>query len=251
MAVNSLEGQVALVTGASRGIGAVIARRLAQDGAKVAVNYQSSKEAARQVAQSIIDLGGEALVMAGDVSREDSAEGIVKQVLEQWGRIDILVNNAGITRDRLLLRMTAEDWDRVIEVNLRGAFLCTRYVMPHLIRRRQGRVINISSVVGLGGNPGQANYAASKAGLIGFTKAVAREVASRNITVNALAPGFIDTGGMVDQMTEEARKQVLGRIPMGRFGSADDVAEAVVFLCGPGAGYITGQVLTIDGGMIS
>ena len=251
MAVNSLEGQVALVTGASRGIGAVIARRLAQDGAKVAVNYQSSEEAARQVAQSIIDLGGEALVMAGDVSREDSAEGFVKQVLEQWGRIDILVNNAGITRDRLLLRMTAEDWDRVIEVNLRGAFLCTRYVMPHLIRRRQGRVINISSVVGLGGNPGQANYAASKAGLIGFTKAVAREVASRNITVNALAPGFIDTGGMVDQMTEEARKQVLGRIPMGRFGSADDVAEAVVFLCGPGAGYITGQVLTIDGGMIS
>ena len=251
MAVNSLEGQVALVTGASRGIGAVIARRLAQDGAKVAVNYQSSEEAARQVAQSIIDLGGEALVMAGDVSREDSAEGIVKQVLEQWGRIDILVNNAGITRDRLLLRMTAEDWDRVIEVNLRGAFLCTRYVMPHLIRRRQGRVINISSVVGLGGNPGQANYAASKAGLIGFTKAVAREVASRNITVNALAPGFIDTGGMVDQMTEEARKQVLGRIPMGRFGSADDVAEAVVFLCGAGAGYITGQVLTIDGGMIS
>ena len=251
MAVNSLEGQVALVTGASRGIGAVIARRLAQDGAKVAVNYQSSEEAARQVAQSIIDLGGEALVMAGDVSREDSAEGFVKQVLEQWGRVDILVNNAGITRDRLLLRMTAEDWDRVIEVNLRGAFLCTRYVMPHLIRRRQGRVINISSVVGLGGNPGQANYAASKAGLIGFTKAVAREVASRNITVNALAPGFIDTGGMVDQMTEEARKQVLGRIPMGRFGSADDVAEAVVFLCGPGAGYITGQVLTIDGGMIS
>ena len=251
MAVNSLEGQVALVTGASRGIGAVIARRLAQDGAKVAVNYQSSEEAARQVAQSIIDLGGEALVMAGDVSREDSAEGFVKQVLEQWGRIDILVNNAGITRDRLLLRMTAEDWDRVIEVNLRGAFLCTRYVMPHLIRRRQGRVINISSVVGLGGNPGQANYAASKAGLIGFTKAVAREVASRNITVNALAPGFIDTGGMVGQMTEEARKQVLGRIPMGRFGSADDVAEAVVFLCGAGAGYITGQVLTIDGGMIS
>ena len=146
--------------------------------------------------------------------------------------------------------MTPEDWDRVLEVNLRGAFLCTKYVMPHLIRRRQGRVVNISSVVGLGGNPGQANYAASKAGLIGFTKAVAREVASRNITVNALAPGFIDTGGMVDQMTEEARKTVLGRIPMERFGSAEDVAEAVSFLCGLGAGYITGQVLTIDGGMV-
>ena len=250
MAAAGLEGQVALVTGASRGIGAVIARRLAQEGARVAVNYQSSEEAARQVVQSITDGGGEAAVMAGDVSQEDSANTLVKQVLEQWGRIDILVNNAGITRDRLLLRMTPEDWDRVLEVNLRGAFLCTKYVMPHLIRRRQGRVVNISSVVGLGGNPGQANYAASKAGLIGFTKAVAREVASRNITVNALAPGFIDSGGMVDQMTEEARNLALSRIPMARFGSADDVAEAVVFLCSPGAAYITGQVLTIDGGMV-
>ena len=250
MAAAGLEGQVALVTGASRGIGAVIARRLAQEGARVAVNYQSSEEAARQVVQSITDGGGEAAVMAGDVSQEDSANTLVKQVLERWGRIDILVNNAGITRDRLLLRMTPEDWDRVLEVNLRGAFLCTKYVMPHLIRRRQGRVVNISSVVGLGGNPGQANYAASKAGLIGFTKAVAREVASRNITVNALAPGFIDSGGMVDQMTEEARNLALSRIPMARFGSADDVAEGVVFLCSPGAAYITGQVLTIDGGMV-
>ena len=245
-----LAEQVALVTGASRGIGAVIAQRLAQDGAKVAVNYQASEEAARQVVQGITGTGGEAAVMSGDVSKEEDADALVKSVLEQWGRIDILVNNAGITRDRLLLRMTPDDWDRVLEVNLRGAFLCTKYVMPHLIRRRQGRVVNISSVVGIGGNPGQANYAASKAGLIGFTKAVAREVASRNITVNALAPGFIDTGGMVDQMTEEARKTVLGRIPMERFGSADDVAEAVLFLCGPGAGYITGQVITIDGGMV-
>lgn len=245
-----LTEQVALVTGASRGIGAVIARRLARDGARVAVNYQASEDAARQVAQGITEAGGEAAVLAGDVSQEEEADSLIKQVIEQWGRIDILVNNAGITRDRLLLRMTPEDWDRVLEVNLRGAFLCTKYVMPHLIRRRQGRVVNISSVVGLGGNPGQANYAASKAGLIGFTKAVAREVASRNITVNALAPGFIDTGGMVDQMTEEAKKTVLGRIPMERFGSADDVAEAVSFLCGPGAGYITGQVITIDGGMV-
>ena len=245
-----LTEQVALVTGASRGIGAVIAQRLARDGAKVAVNYQASEEAARQVVQGIAKEGGEAVAMSGDVSREDDANALVKNVIEQWGRIDILVNNAGITRDRLLLRMTADDWDRVLEVNLRGAFLCTKYIMPHLIRRRQGRVVNISSVVGLGGNPGQANYAASKAGLIGFTKAVAREVASRNITVNALAPGFIDTGGMVDQMTEDAKKTVLGRIPMERFGSADDVAEAVSFLCRPGAGYITGQVITIDGGMV-
>jgi 3-oxoacyl-[acyl-carrier protein] reductase len=245
-----LAEQVALVTGASRGIGAVIAQRLAMDGAGVAVNYQSSEAAASRVARLITEAGGDAEVMGGDVSREEDADALVKRVIERWGRIDILVNNAGITRDRLLLRMTPEDWDRVLEVNLRGAFLCTKHVMPHLIRRRQGRVVNISSVVGIGGNPGQANYAASKAGLIGFTKAVAREVASRNITVNALAPGFIDTGGMVDQMTEEARKTVLGRIPMERFGSADDVAEAVSFLCGPGAGYITGQVITIDGGMV-
>ena len=250
MAASLLADQVALVTGASRGIGAVIAQRLARDGAKVAVNYQASKEAALQVVQGITEAGGDAVVMSGDVSQENEADALVKQVIEHWGRIDILVNNAGITRDRLLLRMTSEDWDRVLEVNLRGAFLCTKYVMPHLIRRRQGRIVNISSVVGIGGNPGQANYAASKAGLIGFTKAVAREVASRNITVNALAPGFIDTGGMVDQMTEEAKKTVLGRIPMERFGSADDVAEAVSFLCGAGAGYITGQVITIDGGMV-
>jgi len=250
MVTQRLEEQVALVTGASRGIGAVIAQRLAQDGARVAVNYQTSEAAASRVARLIAEAGGEAEVMSGDVSKEEDADALVKRVIEQWGRIDILVNNAGITRDRLLLRMTPEDWDRVLEVNLRGAFLCTKHVMPHLIRRRQGRVVNISSVVGIGGNPGQANYAASKAGLIGFTKAVAREVASRNITVNALAPGFIDTGGMVDQMTEEARRAVLGRIPMERFGSADDVAEAVSFLCGPGAGYITGQVITIDGGMV-
>ncbi len=249
MTEQRLSGQAALVTGGSRGIGAVIAQRLARDGAKVAVNYQTSAEAAQQVVQQIVAGGGEAVAIAGDVSQEGDADALIKQVVAQWGRIDILVNNAGITRDRLLLRMTPADWDQVLEVNLRGAFLCTKYVMPHLIRRRQGRVVNISSVVGLGGNPGQANYAASKAGLIGFTKSVAREVASRNITVNALAPGFIDTGGMVDQMTEEARNTVLGRIPMERFGVADDVAEAVSFLCGPGAGYITGQVITIDGGL--
>ena len=246
----ALDGQVALVTGASRGIGAVVAQRLAREGASVAVNYQASETAAAQVVSAITAAGGAAAAFPADVSQEDAARELVDRVMAQWGRLDILVNNAGITRDRLLLRMTPQDWDEVLQVNLRGAFLCTKYVMPHLIRRRQGRIVNMSSVVGLSGNPGQANYAAAKAGLIGFTKAVAREVASRNITVNALAPGFIDTGGMVEQMTAEARQQVLTRIPMARFGSADDVAAAVAFLCGPGAGYITGQTLTIDGGML-
>ena len=248
--VSPLEGQVALVTGASRGIGAVIAQRLAQDGAKVAVNYQASEAAAAQVVTAINAVGGSAVSLAGDVSQEEAAQALVKQTVAQWGRIDILVNNAGITRDRLLLRMTPQDWDEVLQVNLRGAFLCTKYVMPQLIRQRSGRIVNISSVIGLSGNPGQANYAAAKAGLIGFTKATAREVASRNITVNALAPGFIDSGGMVAEMSDEARQQVLTRIPMERFGSAEDVAAAVAFLCGPGAGYITAQVLTIDGGML-
>lgn len=245
-----LAGQVALVTGASRGIGAVIAQRLAQDGAKVAVNYQASEAAAAQVVAAINAAGGAAVSLAGDVSQEEAAQALVKQAVAQWGRIDILVNNAGITRDRLLLRMTPQDWDEVLQVNLRGAFLCTKFAMPQLIRQRSGRIVNISSVIGLSGNPGQANYAAAKAGLIGFTKATAREVASRNITVNALAPGFIDSGGMVSEMSEEARQQVLTRIPMERFGSAEDVAAAVAFLCGPGAGYITAQVLTIDGGML-
>jgi 3-oxoacyl-[acyl-carrier protein] reductase len=246
-----LTGKVALVTGASRGIGATIACRLARCGARVGVNYNQRKEAAQEVVDSIAGLGGESMALAADVSQENSVETVVKQVLEQWGKIDILVNNAGITRDRLLLRMTLEDWDEVLDVDLRGAFLCTKYVMPHLIKHRQGRVVNISSVVGIGGNPGQANYAAAKAGLIGFTKAVAREVASRNVTVNAVAPGFIDTGGMVEQLAEETRQQILARIPLGRFGTGDEVAEAVTFLCSQGAGYITGQVITIDGGLIA
>ena len=164
--------------------------------------------------------------------------------------MDILVNNAGIHRDRLLLRMTSADFDEVLQVNLRGAFLCTKFVMPHLIRQHYGRVINMSSVVGLTGNPGQANYAAAKAGLIGFTKAVAREVASRNVTVNAVAPGYIATG-MVEGLSEDQRNQILERIPMGRFGTSDDVAETILFLSSRAAGYLTGQVLTIDGGLIA
>ena len=245
-----LGGKVALVTGASRGIGAVVACRLAEAGARVGVNFHASSELATLVVDKIKKAGGEAFLVGGDVSQEEKAEAVIKQMVEHFGSIDILVNNAGINKDKLLIRMKPEDFDSVINVNLRGAFLCTRYAMTHMIRQRSGRVINMSSVVGLSGNPGQANYAAAKAGLIGLTKAVAREVASRNVTVNALAPGYITTA-MVDELTEETQEKILARIPMGRFGTPEDVAEAVIFLCSDGASYITGQVLTIDGGMIA
>ena len=250
MAGIQLDGKVALVTGASRGIGAVVACRLAQAGARVGVNYHASPDAAAIVVESINKDGGEAILVGGDVSQEENAEKVVKDLVDHYGSIDILINNAGINKDQLLIRMKPEDFDSVINVNLRGAFLCTRYAMAHMIRQRSGRVINMSSVVGLSGNPGQANYAAAKAGLVGLTKAVAREVASRNVTVNALAPGYIDTA-MVDELTAETQDKILSTIPMGRFGTPEDVAEAVVFLASDGASYITGQVLTIDGGMIA
>ena len=246
----SLEGQVALVTGSSRGIGAVIARRMALAGAKVALNFNASLDAAIAVKDQISASGGDAMLIAGDVSDESQAEQTVKAVIAQFGHVDILVNNAGIHRDKLLMRMSSADFDEVLQVNLRGAFLCTKFVMPHLVRKHYGRVVNMSSVVGLTGNPGQANYAAAKAGLIGFTKAVAREVASRNVTVNAVAPGYIATG-MVEGLTEEQRNQILERIPMGRFGTSDDIAETILFLSSEGAGYLTGQVLTVDGGLIA
>ena len=246
-----LSEQVALVTGGSRGIGSAIAKKLGAMGAKVGVNYNSSRDEAESVSQSIIEAGGDAIIIQGDVSSETEASNVVAQINEHWGQINILINNAGITRDKLLMRMSLEDWENVIDVDLKSAFLCTKYVMPQLIKRRNGRIINISSVVGIGGNPGQANYAAAKAGLIGFTKAVAREVASRNVTVNAVAPGFIDNGGMVEQLSDDAKDTILNRIPMGRFGSGDEVAELVAFLSTPNAGYITGQVLTIDGGLIA
>ena len=250
MAGFQLDGKVALVTGASRGIGAVVACRLAQAGAKVGVNYHTSTEAAGIIVDSVNKSGGDALLVGGDVSQEDNAERVIKELVDHYGSIDILVNNAGINKDQLLIRMKSEDFDSVMDVNLRGAFLCTRFAMTHMIRQRSGRVINSSSVVGLSGTPGQANYAAAKAGLVGLTKAVAREVASRNVTVNALAPGYITTA-MVDELNEETQEKILSNIPMGRFGTPEDVAEAVVFLASDGASYITGQVLTIDGGMIA
>ncbi len=243
-----LKGQVALVTGASRGIGEVIALHLAKEGVKVAVNYHTGAEAASMVVSAITSAGGEALPVGADVSQEKDTISMVDQVIQTWGQLDILVNNAGITRDKLLIRMTAEEWDAVINVNLRGAYICTKTALPHMIRRRRGRIVNISSIVGVSGNPGQANYAASKAGLIGFTKAMAREVASRNITVNAVAPGYITTT-MVQQLSDEVQKRILDKVPMARFGTPEDVAETVVFLCTDSAGYITGQVIGIDGGL--
>ena len=246
-----LSGQVALVTGSSRGIGATIAKELAAAGASVGINYRTNANAADRVIDEIRAAGGEALRVPGDVSDENSADAVVKTTADRLGRLDILVNNAGITRDRLVMRMNAEDWDDVLTVNLRGTFLPTRFAIPLMVRQRYGRIVNISSVVGLSGNPGQANYAASKAGQIGLAKAIAREVASRNITVNAVAPGFIevDGGGMTGELNDEQRSQVLSRVPAGRFGSAEDVASAVLYLVSPAASYITGQTLTIDGGM--
>ena len=243
-----LDGSVALVTGASGGMGRAIAAYLASAGASVAVHYNSGKEAALELVEEITSSGGTAAAVRGDVSQAEQIEAMVAEVMERWGKIDILVNNAGITRDSLLLRMSSEAWDKVMEVNLRGTYLCTKYVLPQMVRLRYGRIVNMSSVVGLSGNPGQANYAASKAGLIGFTKAMARELASRNITVNAVAPGYITTA-MVEQLSEEARSHIMARIPMGRFGTPQDVAEAVIFLCGRESGYITGQVISIDGGL--
>jgi len=243
-----LDGRVALVTGASKGIGEVIAIRLAVAGAKIAVNYRTDLEGASRVVDAISASGGTAIAIGADVSVEAEAASLVKEVIDTWETVDILVNNAGITRDKLLIRMSPEDWDEVITVNLRGTYLCTRAVLAHMMRQRHGRIVNVSSVVGLSGNPGQANYAASKAGIIGFTKAMAREVASRSITVNAVAPGYITTA-MVEQLPEEARQSILARVPMARFGTPEDVAEVVAFLCTEGAGYVTGQVIGIDGGL--
>ncbi|MGB7416548.1 MAG: 3-oxoacyl-[acyl-carrier-protein] reductase [Thermosynechococcaceae cyanobacterium] len=245
--MNSLQDKVAIVTGASRGIGKEIALALAAEGAAVAVNYASSSAAADRVVADITDKGGQAIALQADVSQEDQVDSLVKAVLEKWGRVDVLVNNAGITRDTLLLRMKPADWRAVIDLNLTGVFLCTRAVSKTMLKQRTGRIINIASVAGQMGNPGQANYSAAKAGVIGFTKTVAKEFASRGITVNAVAPGFIET-----DMTEGlGAEEILKFIPLGRYGQPEEVAGTVRFLAADSAAaYITGQVFNVDGGMV-
>jgi 3-oxoacyl-[acyl-carrier protein] reductase len=246
---NDAERQIVVVTGASRGIGRAVAVRFARDGAAVIVNYRGSEAAAQETVQAVTDAGGQATLVQGDVSNRDDAERLIEAAVTEYGRIDVLVNNAGITRDQLLMRMTDDDWDAVLDTNLKGAFHTTRAALRPMLRKRSGRIINISSVVGLIGNAGQANYAAAKAGLIGFTKSTAREVASRSITVNAVAPGYIATE-MTDAIAETMKAKILDQVPMGHLGTPEDVAAVVAFLASPAAAYMTGAVLTVDGGMV-
>ena len=244
-----LEGKTALVTGASRGIGRAIALRLAAEGADVAVNFAGSSAKAEEVKEAIIKMGRKAVAIQADVKDVSSVASMVEEVKKTFGRIDILVNNAGVTRDGLIMRMKDEDWETVIDTNLRGVFQCTKAVSKIMMKQRYGRIVNMASVVGLVGNAGQANYAASKAGVIGFSKSVARELASRGITVNMVAPGCIDTD-MTAVLSDKVREAMLADIPLARVGKPEDVANAVAFLVSDEAAYITGQVINVDGGMV-
>lgn len=244
----ALKGQTALVTGGSRGIGRSIALALAAHGVKVAVNYSGSLQAAEETVARIHELGSEGIVLQGNVGSSSDAENLVKEVIQTWGKIDILVNNAGITRDNLIMRMKEEEFDQVIETNLKGVFNCLKAVTRPMMKQRYGRIINISSVVGVTGNPGQVNYTAAKAGVIGMTKSAARELSSRGITVNCIAPGFIDTD-MTRELSDEVRSELIKGIPLGELGRAEDIANAAVFLASEGAAYMTGQTLHVDGGM--
>lgn len=244
-----LEGKVAVVTGASRGIGKAIACKLAEQGAYVVINYNGSKERAEEVLAEITEKGGNGVLAQCDVADYEACEAFIQKVVKDQGRLDILVNNAGVTKDGLLARMSEEDFDSVLNTNLKGTFHTIRFAARQMLKQRSGRIINLASVVGVAGNAGQANYAASKAGVIGLTKSVAKEVASRGITVNAIAPGFIETD-MTAVLSEKIKEASVAQIPLGHFGKPEDVAEAAAFLASEAAGYITGQVLHVDGGMV-
>lgn len=244
----SLEEKVAVVTGASRGIGRAIALELAAQGASIMINYHNSADAAEELATTIANSGHKAITMKADVSDFSQSQDLIKKTIDSFGKVDILINNAGITQDKLIMMMSEEDWDKVLQNNLKSTFNCSKAVVKHMVRNRYGRIINISSVAGQMGNAGQTNYSASKAGQIGFTKALAREVASRNITVNAIAAGYIETD-IWNSVPENMRDTVLALIPLGRKGSPSEIAYAVAFLASDQAAYITGQVLGVDGGM--
>ncbi len=243
-----MKDKVVVVTGASRGIGRAIAYLFGEKGATVIVNYNGSKEKAEEVVGAIEGSGGRAEAMACDVSDYGRTEAFISQIIEKYGRIDVLVNNAGVVKDGLLLKMTEEDFDRVVQVNLKGSFNCIKHVTKHMLKQRSGRIVNISSISGVMGNAGQVNYSASKAGVIGLTKATARELAPRGITVNAVAPGFIETE-MTEGLSDKVKETMVGQIPLKGFGHVEDVAAAVLYLASDEAGYVTGQVLQVDGGM--
>ncbi|WP_244833065.1 3-oxoacyl-[acyl-carrier-protein] reductase [Clostridium sp. BJN0001] len=244
-----LEGKCAIVTGASRGIGKAIAIKLASLGASIVINYRSSESEAENVAKEVKKFGVEAMLVKADISNIEEAEKLVKEAKEKFGKIDIMVNNAGITKDGLIMRMKEEDFDNVIRVNLKGVFNCLKSITPVMMRQKHGKIINLSSVVGISGNAGQVNYAASKAGVIGMTKSLAKEIGSRGINVNAVAPGFIETD-MTDKLGEKLKQEAVNNIPLKRLGKPEDVAEVVSFLASDEASYVTGQVIHVDGGMV-
>ncbi|MCZ8532816.1 3-oxoacyl-[acyl-carrier-protein] reductase [Psychrobacillus psychrodurans] len=246
--MGKLDGKSAIVTGASRGIGRDIALYLAKEGAMVAVNYSGSKDRADAVVEEIKATGGKAFAIQANVDQSDDVQNLISSTIEQYGSVDILVNNAGITRDNLLMRMKEQEWDDVLNTNLKGVFLCTKAVTRQMMKQRAGRIINITSIVGVSGNAGQANYVAAKAGVIGLTKSSAKELASRNITVNSVAPGFITTD-MTDALPEDIKSQMLSQIPLAKFGNPLDIAKAVAFLASEDANYITGQTIHVNGGM--
>lgn len=247
--MSKLAGKTAIITGASRGIGAEIARKFSEAGAKVVVNYSGSQEKAEAVVAEIQEKGGEAIAVKANVSNSDAVKSMIDETMKAFGSIDILVNNAGITRDNLMMRMKDDEWDDVINTNLKGVFICTKGVTRQMMKQRAGRIINIASIVGVMGNAGQANYVAAKAGVIGLTKTTARELASRNITANAVAPGFITTD-MTDALGDDIQKAMLSQIPLGRFGKPEEVAKAALFLASDDSSYMTGQTLHLDGGMV-